>query len=113
MFFCLEIDTDDIQIWGEIDSSLAKNYGLVPVVWGQANGKVSPSKLPSNLYFISTTEKAKPLNIMIQEMIKEIWKGSFRLISIEETNWSVNNITGDVMPTRIPMAEPELEGRQS
>lgn len=88
MFVYLEIDTEDVDIWDQIDTALAQKFGCVHILWGSGEDKtVVPCHLPGNLFYVNTTEKERTLSNTILPVIQHIWSGGYRLICIG-ASWS-------------------------
>lgn len=88
MFVCLEVDTEDVDIWDQIDTALAQKFGCVHILWGAGEDPdktVTPCHLPGNLFYVATTEKEATLSKRILPAVQHIWSGGYRLICIGTT----------------------------
>lgn len=94
MFVCLEIDTEDITIWTEIDKVLAEKLGLVHILWGVDRKSKKPTcfKMPGNLFYVKSGFNS-PVDFreLVETIIKYMWTGGYNLIIIKDEHWSHND----------------------
>lgn len=89
MWVCIEIQTEDLEIWHDVDRVLANELGLTHIIWGvkkEENSKPACCKLPSNLFYIETTEKECGLKSRIVALLKPL-KLSYNLMVMGDS-WS-------------------------
>lgn len=96
MFVCLEIDTEDIEIWAKIDMILANELGLTHVVWGTDKEKNNNTCiLPSNLFYVHTSMPEVILRDKIMAVLNNNWNDGFKLM-IMGSSWAYQS--GDSQP---------------
>jgi hypothetical protein len=90
MFVCLEISTDDIGIWKQIDEILYSKYGLTHIVWGvdEKRNVNLPCTLPSNLFYAKVSITASELKQLVTEKVRGIWSGGYSIIALDTKTWS-------------------------
>lgn len=94
MFACLEIDTEDIIVWAEIDKILAESLGLTHILWGVDVKSKKPMyfKLPGNLFYVkSSLDRPLDFRELIETTVKNIWTGGYNIIIIKGEQWSHND----------------------
>ena len=82
---CLEIDTEDAEIWTQIDSTLAQKFGCVHVIWGidTDNGREPKAcTLPGYLFYVTTSQTEGEFAKLIVPILKQIWSGGYKLMCI-------------------------------
>lgn len=75
MWVCIEIQTDDLEIWSTVDRLLASELGCTHIIWGvkkEENNKPVACKLPSNLFHAEPTEKESEFRTRIVELLKSL-----------------------------------------
>lgn len=90
MFVCLELETEDVTVWAEVDKVLANKFGLTSVIWGQSGSTTNhPCQLPSNLYYVQSPIETAYLCDTIKKELDDR-SLSFSLVVIQETMASAN-----------------------
>ena len=89
MFVCLELDTEDLEIWSQLESSLTKKLGATQVIWGSEGNdeKLVACRLPGNLFHINVHEKESVTLDRVKSVLESTWSGGYRFICMS-TSWS-------------------------
>lgn len=87
MFICIEIDSEDITIWEQIDKMLASEIGATHIIWGVAGGKNTACKLPSNLFYVNTIAEASDVNAKVKDIVTNLWFGAYRTLTTHSKIW--------------------------
>lgn len=91
MFICIEIDSEDITIWEQIDKAILQELGFTHVLWGingDAAEKPACFPIPSNLFHACATDTAKNISNTVHTLIRKICSVAFNLVVIDDTSWS-------------------------
>lgn len=115
MFVCIEVETEDITIWKEIDNILAQEFGLTHTLWGvKAADKTTPTtcKLPSNLFYGAPTTPETQLSDLIKDRLRH-FNTSFRLIAIDNS-WAYRKYENEALTSSVIVAdEQEITVREA
>ena len=124
MFVCLEVNTDDIILWEQIEKMMANEFGLTTVLWGvevaDSAAKVpSKSILPKNLFYgytayDNTQETCDTFNDMIEEEIRKLGVEDLRVITILHKAWTTRTIgnMNKPLPKASYIDPEEIVGRE-
>lgn len=113
MFVCVELETEDIQVWVEFDSTIAKEFGMASSIWGiDKDKKQIVSPLPNTLYRIQTNCEAVFVRDLLVERMKNLGIG-FSVMVIDDSTWASDDWNG---PTDLPKSKgitvtDEIESR--
>lgn len=113
MWVCLEVETEDLEIWQNIDKLLASEFGLTHVVWGvnRANENTPVAcKLPSNLFYTETTDSERGLKDRIEPLLKNLRVGY--KIMVMDKSWSHQSEDSPKKITPSIKVEEEISSRE-
>lgn len=112
MWLCLEVDTEEIEIWTEIDKLLSNNLGLTHIIWGVDDKEKSlPCKLPGNLFHGKTSScSEKQLVKSVMEVLKPMGL-SYRIIAMKNS-WSHEEIKAPKSSVSEIVKEEDISSRE-